>query len=399
VRIRSAGSHRSKRWAPVLAFLILTPFGLAAAGDDIASAKQQLEQLRQRIGTLQNSLHSAEQRRQGLLKELRASEQQIGKLARGLRVIGDGLHRQQRQLHRLRGEREEQQELLRKQQEALRNQIYSAYVMGRQEQVKILLNQQDPAVVSRMMVYYDYLNRSRIEQVAEIEATLGQIRHTEQEIVREEKRLQGLQQQKEEEKERLELARSGRQEVMTALNAGIRTQGAELKTLQQDEQRLQELLARLEKERAAAPPPLELETRKPFSSFKGRMQWPAAGRLKVAFGTDKGGGLRWDGVLIAAPEGSEVHAVYHGRVVFADWLRGFGLLLIIDHGNGYMTLYGHNQSLFKEVGEWVEADEPVALTGNSGGRSEAGVYFEVRYQGRPENPSAWCRPVQGNRLG
>ena len=100
-----------------------------------------------------------------------------------------------------------------------------------------------------------------------------------------------------------------------------------------------------------------------------------------------------------APEGTEVHAVYHGQVVFADWLRGFGLLLIIDHGNGYMTLYGHNQSLFKEVGEWVETGEPVASVGKSGGRNEAGVYFEVRYQGHPENPSAWCRPVRGNRLG
>lgn len=396
--MRIVDGKRVKRRAPWLVLLALMPIGLAAGGD-IASAKQQLEQLRQRISTLQGSLQSAEQRRQGLLKELRASEQQIGKLARGLRVIGDGLQRQQRQLRRLHVEREEKQELLRKQRTALRNQIYSAYAMGRQEQIKILLNQQDPAVVSRMMVYYDYLNRSRIEQVAVIEETLGQLRRTEQEIVREEKRLQGLQQQKEEEKERLELARSGRQEVMTALNADIRIQGAELKTLQLDEQRLQELLARLEKERAAAPPPLELETRKPFPSFKGRMKWPTAGRLKVAFGADKGGGLRWDGVLIAAPEGSEVHAVYHGRVVFADWLRGFGLLLIIDHGNGYMTLYGHNQSLFKEVGEWVETDEPVALIGNSGGRDEAGVYFEVRYQGRPENPGTWCRPARGNRLG
>ena len=396
--MRIDGCKKSK-WRLPLLLLALSPFTLATGGDDIASAKQQLEQLRQRIGTLQGSLHSAEQRRQGLLKELQASEQQIGKLARGLREIGSALQNQQTQLRRLRADREEKQESLRKQQAALRNQIYAAYVMGRQERVKLLLNQQDPAVVSRMMVYYDYLNRSRIEQVTVIEETLRQLHQTEQEIGREEKRLQGLQRQKGEEKERLELARSGRAEVMTALNVGIRNQGAELKTLQLDEQRLQELLARLEKERVAAPPPLELETRKPFPSFKGQMKWPVAGRLKAAFGADKGGGMRWDGVLIEAPEGSEVRAVYHGRVVFADWLRGFGLLLIIDHGNGYMTLYGHNQSLFKEVGEWVTTDEPVALIGNSGGRHETGVYFEVRHQGHPENPSAWCRPVRGNRLG
>jgi septal ring factor EnvC (AmiA/AmiB activator) len=111
------------------------------------------------------------------------------------------------------------------------------------------------------------------------------------------------------------------------------------------------------------------------------------------------GELRWDGVLISAPEGQEVRAVHHGRVAFADWLRGFGLLLIIDHGDGYMTLYGHNQSLFKETGEWVEAGEPVALVGTSGGRARAGVYFGIRHQGRPVDPGAWCRASRGNRMG
>jgi septal ring factor EnvC (AmiA/AmiB activator) len=246
------------------------------------------------------------------------------------------------------------------------------------------------------MVYYDYLNSARIERAQEINRILDMLQRTEAQIALEEERLLGLQRKKESDIQRLKLARTGRQEIMTALNADIRDKGKQLSGMQQDEKGLQELLERLRRELAERP--VDPVTRKPFRALKGKMRWPSDGSLAARFGADKGSGLSWDGVLISAREGSEVRAVYHGRVVFADWLRGFGLLLIIDHGNGYMTLYGHNQALFKETGEWVEADEPVALIGSSGGRLKAGLYFEVRHKGRPVNPKAWCRPIKGNRV-
>jgi septal ring factor EnvC (AmiA/AmiB activator) len=128
-----------------------------------------------------------------------------------------------------------------------------------------------------------------------------------------------------------------------------------------------------------------------FAALKGKLPWPLAGRTVVRFGSRRRpSGLRWDGLVIAAPLGTEVRAVHRGRVAFSDWLRGFGLLLILDHGDGYMTLYGYNQSLFKEVGEWVETGEPVALAGRSGGRLSPGVYFGIRVHGKPVNPIKWC---------
>jgi septal ring factor EnvC (AmiA/AmiB activator) len=380
----------------IFAALLLLAAPAILGADDIDSAKAELEQLRQRIGKLQSTLSSAQKTRQALLKELRSTERKIGRSALDLRQVKKALQQQRASLDRLRSERSEQRKNLSVQQEALRKQVRSAYAMGRQERVKILLNQQDPAMVSRIMVYYDYLNNARIERAQEINRILDMLQRTEAQIALEEERLLGLRRKKESDIQRLELARTGRQEIMTALNADIRDKGKQLSGLQQDEKGLQELLERLRRELAERP--VDPVTRKPFRALKGKMRWPSEGSLAARFGADKGSGLRWDGVLISAREGSEVRAVYHGRVVFADWLRGFGLLLIIDHGNGYMTLYGHNQALFKETGEWVEADEPVALIGSSGGRLKAGLYFEVRHKGRPVNPKAWCRPTKGNRV-
>jgi septal ring factor EnvC (AmiA/AmiB activator) len=380
----------------IYAALLLLAAPVVFGADDIGTAKAQLEQLRQRIGKLQSTLDSAQKTRQLLLQELRSTERRIGRAALDLRQVSKALEQQRKRLKGLRSERAEQRQKLAVQQDALRKQVRSAYAMGRQERVKILLNQQDPAMVSRVMVYYDYLNRARIERAKEIGRILDMLQRTEAQIALEEDRLLDLRKKKESDIQRLELARTGRQEVMAALTDDIRSKGKELSGLQQDEKGLQELLQRLRRELAERP--VEPVTRKPFPAQKGKMRWPSNGRLAARFGADKGSGLSWDGVMISAQEGSEVRAVYHGRVVFADWLRGFGLLLIIDHGNGYMTLYGHNQTLFKETGEWVEADEPVALVGSSGGRLKAGLYFEVRHKGRPVNPKAWCRPTKGNRV-
>jgi septal ring factor EnvC (AmiA/AmiB activator) len=380
----------------VFVVLLLLAAPVVMGADEIDSAKERLEQLRQRISKLKTTLDSAEQTRHALLQELKSTERLIGRATLDLRQVAKALQVQRQRLDKLRSERAGQQQALAVHREALRKQVRSAYAMGRQERVKILLNQQDPAMVSRIMVYYDYLNRARIERAEEIARILDMLQRTEAQIALEEERLLALQGKKQSDIQRLELARAGRQEVMSALSADIQRKGEELSGLQQDEKGLQELLEKLRRELAQRP--VEPVTRKPFTAFKGRMRWPSSGRLTARFGTDKGSGLRWDGVIISAEEGAEVRAVYHGRVVFADWLRGFGLLMIIDHGKGYMSLYGHNQALFKEVGDWVESDEPVALVGSSGGRLRAGLYFEVRHMGRPVNPKAWCKPIKGNRV-
>ena len=162
--------------------------------------------------------------------------------------------------------------------------------------------------------------------------------------------------------------------------------------------KLHSLVKQLQAEQIIALP-LETAGDIPFKQLKGALEWPTRGRLTTLYGALKAVGLKWDGVIISAPEGQEVKSIHHGRVAFADWLRGFGLLLIIDHGDGYMTLYGHNQSLFKEIGEWVKPGETVALVGRSGGKGSAGVYFGIRYNGRPVNPQSWCRKAKGSKVG
>jgi septal ring factor EnvC (AmiA/AmiB activator) len=176
--------------------------------------------------------------------------------------------------------------------------------------------------------------------------------------------------------------------LLAALEREIGAKDRRLKALVEDEARLQRVLATLR--RALADLPRGFDAEKPFPTQRGHLPWPASGSVKAAFGARRGvGELKWNGILIAAPEGRAVHAVHRGRVAFADWLRGFGLLMIVDHGDGYMSLYGHNQHLLKEVGEWVEAGEAVASVGASGGRAESGLYFEIRHDGRPVDPVRW----------
>ena len=185
--------------------------------------------------------------------------------------------------------------------------------------------------------------------------------------------------------------------MLAGLVSELQTADQELARLQADQAQLRQLL--LEIQQALADIPDEAPGAEPFVQRKGRLPWPSRGRIAAAFASPKLGGMSWDGVMISAQPGEAVQAVHHGRVAFADWLRGFGLLLILDHGDGWMTLYGHNQSLFKEVGDWVEAGEPLALVGNSGGRQASGVYFGIRHQGKAVDPGRWCRKPRSGRVG
>ena len=273
----------------------------------------------------------------------------------------------------------------------------AAYLMGRQERLKILLNQQDPATVSRVMVYYDYLSRARVQKMVQIQTDIQRLAETEEIIGEQESVLSELRVEQQKELAELRRSQDKRQAVLVALTRELSDQGEQLSRLQSDERELRTLLGGIEE--ALADIAVEHPQQLAFSGQRGRLAWPADGRLVNRFGAARLGSLVWDGVMISAPEGQEVRAIHHGRVAFADWLRGFGLLLIVDHGDGFMTLYGHNRSLFKEAGDWVEVDEPIALVGSSGGRKSSGVYFGIRHHGRPIDPTQWCRRRAGDKLG
>lgn len=368
-----------------------------AADDDLEAKTQQLNQVKNRIQSVHQQMLSTESQRDEQNRALQETEKKIGLIARRIRVTDQSLQRQQRELAELEADRADARLKLDKHQATLEHQIRAAYAMGREEKVKILLNQQDPAVVSRVMVYYDYFNQARIAQMSMIKESLQELNRIERQIAQEEQRLQQLQAKNNNERQQLESAQKGRMQIIASLDKKLKDKGQELDNLKSDESQLQSLISNIQQ--ALADLPMDPAAHEPFRTRKGKLPWPSSGRLVATYGSRRDvGKLKWDGVMIAAPEGRDVRAIHHGRVAFADWLRGFGLLLIIDHGDGYMSLYGHNQSLFKETGEWVEPGEVIAQVGSSGGRTSSGIYFGIRHNGAPENPTKWCKHISGRRV-
>jgi len=360
--------------------------GLAASDDNTA----RLQQLREQIHDLRKELDSDRQRKQSLQSRLRDTEKRIGKTAALLRELDQQIRRQKRELKNLNKKQKGLHNDLRQHRIALGQQLRAAYASGQQEYLKILLSQQDPAAVARILAYYDYYNRARLEKIRALDERLTALTALEKKIQQQTRRLERNRTERVNEKQQLERSRSERSQLLAKLKQDMRGKDRRLSQLLEDEKQLQRLLKRLTKRSEKAP--LELGEGKPFAQLRGKLIWPTAGRITARFGQRrKVGKLRWQGVRINAREGTEVRAVSHGRVVFSDWLRGFGLLTIIDHGDGYMSLYGGNQSLYKEVGDWIEAGEVIAAVGNSGGNEKHALYFEIRHNGKPVNPLKWCR--------
>lgn len=275
------------------------------------------------------------------------------------------------------------------------------------------------------MTYYDYLSEARMEQLATFNETLRQLTNVELEIVNQQSQLLEQKSALDGRREQLASVRKERQLALAKLSKEFSARDQKLKARQQEQANLarvlktiEETLARQAREAEAARQQALLAEREqqsvgssakptnsgplvsagasfggPFAKARGKLPWPVNGRLVARYGTPRGGDARtkWDGVLIGASAGSQVHAVHGGRVVFADWLRGAGLLVILDHGNGYLSLYGHNQSLLKDAGDIVKAGEAISTVGNSGGQDTSALYFAIRQQGRPIDPAQWCR--------
>jgi septal ring factor EnvC (AmiA/AmiB activator) len=377
---------------------LLSGYCLADSGNKSVnnlSNSDKLEQLRQQIKALRAELNTDRERKQDLQSLLRGTETRIGKVAALLRGLKRQLRQQNRELKKLNKRRSKLNANLQVQRVNLARQIRAAYAIGQQEYIKILLNQQDPAAVSRTMTYYDYFHGARLKRIQSLDARLADLQLVEQKIKRKKAKLEQNRLEQSHEKNQLEKNRGQRAEVLARLNQQMQAKGEKLSLMLGNQRRLQRLLNRLvDEEFEDIEPDLipEQGERIAFARLRGKLTWPSRGRLTNRYGSRRNvGKLKWQGVMIKAPEGTEVTAISHGRVAFSDWLRGFGLLTIIDHGDGYMSLYGGNQSLYKEVGDWVEASEVIASVGNSGGNKNTALYFEIRHKGKPTNPLKWCR--------
>ncbi len=357
------------------------------SADDEAA---KLKRLRGRIQTLQTELNKIVHKRDSEREEIRQLENRIGSRIRNLKQLGAGLKIEAKRLRDLQGQRTTAQDDLGNQTKGLEAQVRAAYAMGRDSYFKLLLNQNDPATVSRMLVYYRYLNEARAQQIDSVKAGLVKLRQVGEQITKRTRELEALRTAHVEQKQALEVSRTRRTQVLASLNRQVRDQTEEIARLRRDEARLERLLEQLQEYLTDAPVVPALKAR--FRENKGKLPLPASGKILARFGAPKSfGKLRWKGVFLSGRVGQDVISVAHGRVAFADWLRGFGLLLILEHGDGYMTLYGHNQSLYAQVGDWVQAGQVVASMGNTGDAPQAGVYFEIRQGGQPRDPLKWCR--------
>lgn len=369
-----------------LAMFCTTPSTL---GQSEQETRQQLEQLEAEIARISEEISTATSRQDTLLLQLRDAEVELGDLRRGIIENTTELNAEQEALLALKRERKVQQSALDKQKERIAQEIRSAWKMGRQGQLKILLNQQDPHKMARSLAYYRYLLTARNTLLEDYRQALGKLQAVQANIDKSladlERRGDELQQQKIE----LTALQARRKKAVERLATNIQGKSSELEAKHQDRQQLEDLLTAI---RNAVTELAIPQQREAFSSARGNMAWPVAGETSNQFNRPRNQGkMRWQGVTIPAQAGTTVRAIHQGHVVYADWLRGSGLLLIIDHGEGYMSLYAHNASLLRDVGEWVPAGAPVSTVGNSGGSEQAGLYFEVRHEGKPVDPAKWCK--------
>ncbi|HEX9673835.1 MAG TPA: peptidoglycan DD-metalloendopeptidase family protein [Burkholderiales bacterium] len=383
------------------ALFLLLLLASPAAEPAAAGAKEkekELRELRGRIDALQKRLAAAEETKSEAADALRESERAISEANRALRELGGEARQHQKRLAELNAESRQREKALKAQQAMLADLIYRHYLGGQAEPLRLLLNREDPGQISRRLHYFGYISRARAELIAELRAGLARLRELAREAEQKAAELSAVTAEQRAQRARLEREKRARNQVLAKISRDIELQRREIGTLKRNETRLARLVASLAKLMARSKPaprlrgerapPVSLDSA--FGRLKGRLSPPVRGELANRFGSPRSdGGVLWKGLFIAARAGEEVRAVADGRVVFADWLRGFGNLLIIDHGDAFMSLYGNNEALFKRVGDIIHGGEAVAAVGNSGGNADSGLYFELRHQGKPLDPLDW----------
>ncbi len=391
---------------PLRSLRICLPVAILAAGLSLPAPAQEdegglakvkereLENVREKISDLKKSMDKRAANRDRITGDLQKAEVQISEKRVRLKEI----ERQKQFSERRRAELDDKLKVRESELDAesgqLAAQVRAAYMSGSQERIKLLLNQQDPATTGRTMVYYQFLSDYRGDNIERVKGIIDELAVLHRDATDEDNRLSGLARARYAELVELNKGQEKRRKLLVALKAKMAQEGSEIERLAAEEKDLARLIAELTSILSDYP----IRSEEPFSQLKGQLTWPVAGRLLHDFGQPRASGrLEWNGVVLAAPRGREVRAVYHGRVVFADWLAGMGLLVIVDHGEGFMTLYGYNETILKITGEWVAPGDVIATVGDSGGQQQASLYFEIRQGTRPINPRTWVtkRPKSG----
>jgi septal ring factor EnvC (AmiA/AmiB activator) len=348
--------------------------------------EKELEEVREKIAELQRNMRRDTDRRDALSGMLRNAEETVRSARGRLTDVRKRIDESDAKLKALAADRARNEEALREQRDVLAAELRTAYVGGRQEQLKMLLSQEDPAILGRMLVYYGYFGRARAAKIAEIQGIVARLDEDARAEALMRERLAALEAESRQELTAVDAARDERSKALLAMNAQIRNRNDSIAKLKREAASLEKLIADLRRAMSDLPP----IGGQAFEKVRGGLAWPVAGKLTARFGQARGGGLKWNGVMIEAPRGTAVKALYDGRVAYADWLPGMGLLVIVDHG-GYMSLYAHNEQLYKAAGDRVTGGEAIATVGDTGGRSQPGLYLEIRRGAKPLDPIPWFR--------
>lgn len=383
------------------ALFLTALFMMAVASGARAGPQDELKEIRDRIEALKKQLTESEGSKAEAADALKDSERAVSETSRKLYQISGQRREVNTAMSRLQARSRVLESNVADEQATLGRLLYQQYVGGQSDAIKLVLNGEDPNDIARQLHYLSYVSRARAELLASLRENLAALDKLTGETRRKSSELHALQSEETLQMRRLEKEKAERQRVYVKVSDDIDKSRKQLSTLKRDEERLSQLIERLAKEAAR-------KNKKPgkritnqalpnadtgsgaFRQLKGRLRLPVIGELMNRFGGQRqDSGLSWKGLFISAKPGRDVKAVAGGRVVYADWLRGFGNLLILDHGDGYMSLYGNNESLLKQVGEETRAGDTIAATGNSGGNPDSGLYFELRFQGKPFDPIPW----------
>jgi septal ring factor EnvC (AmiA/AmiB activator) len=352
-------------------------------------AKKKLDALRVEIKALTAQQQATAGERGDAERTLREKELSLSAVAKDVHALDERVAAQQSKFDELELQRGQLETTLKSQRDGLAALLRSAYALGRNEELKLLLQQDDVAAIARVLAYHRYFQRAQVDQIDRLRGDLRQLADVQDAIKAATSELATTRTARGAEAAKLETERSERAQLVASIDAKLKDQGARIAALGKDETALTGLLEKLRDVFADIPKQLVGEA--PFASSRGRLAWPLQGKVVTAFGAGDDSGRRSSGVLLAAKSGTPVHAVSHGRVAFADWLRGYGLMIIVDHGDGYLSLYGCNETLLKDVGDWVDAGESIATSGASGGQKTPGLYFELRAKGQAVDPRGWLR--------
>ena len=373
----------------ILLSCLLTSIHSIANENSAEKAKQrntaQLNDVQQAIAKQESNIFKTNKARAALEQQLKSDDLAIAKVAKDINETERSLNSTQEKIDSLSQEKDQLTSQKSAQENLLAKQLRSAYTTGQHDYLKLLLNQKQSEKIQRTVTYYQYMNQARINEIEKFKTTIAQLMLVTTQHQKQIEHLNTLNKNQQEQKLALNKNKKSRSKTLESLGKELLTSQQNLAKLKADEANLAAALKKLTEIIRAE---VDLTG---LSKLKRKLAWPVKGRLLRSFGSRKQGYLKWKGVLLGAPIGRKVQTIHNGTVLFSDWLKGYGLLTVIDHGNGYMSLYAHNQTLLKSVGDRVETGEPIALVGQSGGQDRPGLYFEIRHQGKAVNPKLWCR--------